>query len=140
MKDLSQNETEWIFSGGVTTFNYGGTVTAEGGQGTPPACDAQASWRVNENIYVYGGYCGSSIGYACDLWKYNTFSGNWTLVQKGAAGCTLSSSGENQSPGNGKGVAAYWNNNFGELFLFGGAKQNFGTIYFPQPNKILYLS
>jgi N-acetylneuraminic acid mutarotase len=130
---VSLGTLEWVWVGGSSTYNAGGTYGTEGTgstSNTPGGRIVSSSWRDSSgDLWLFGGEgydMNSSLGYLNDLWKYDPTSSQWTWV--GGANTVNSSTGtygtkgsasSSNIPGSRVGSAS-WIDSSGYLWLFGG--------------------
>lgn len=129
---------QWTWMKGPNTINQSGVYGSMGTANTanfPGARMAGATWiDASNNLWLWGGKgfdTGTTDGYLCDLWKYNTGTNNWTWIhgsnsigQFGSYG-TLGTPSNTNNPG-GREHPACWLDNNGNFYLFGGRGHSTG--------------
>lgn len=129
-QDLSAQSWTWI--NGTSNLNdYGtyGTQGVEAPTNKPGGRRDFVTWKDSGGtMWLFGGYgraSSTTVGYLCDLWKYNPANSQWTWMggatsqnQLGIYGTQLVSAPTNR-PG-GRRFATAWADASGNLWLFGG--------------------
>lgn len=115
-----------------------GTPSVSAASNKPGGRTETAQWRDNQgNIWIFGGYGHdglSSLGLLNDLWKYDPLLNQWTWMKgsnttNGAAVYgTVNVSSISNTPGPRKGAATF-NDNAGNLYLFGGIGTGSNSTY-----------
>ena len=125
--NISTNQWTWI-KGTSSTGDIGffGTIGIANNNNNPSARNVSCGWIYNNKLYLFGGNA-STVGYIGDLWAYDINTNQWTWIKGSSTGSELpvygtqGISNNNNVPGARAGECV-WNNNTGELYLFGGNK------------------
>lgn len=125
---------KWTWVSGDSTFNgpaVTGTVGVPSANNTPSARSLTNYWIDKDGMFwVFGGVAQpSAASRRNDLWKFNPYTHEWTLVRGNpatadAAGVygTMGTGNTANTPG-GRAAAACWADASGNLWLFGGQGQ-----------------
>jgi N-acetylneuraminic acid mutarotase len=132
--DVSANQWTWVKgSNGANPPSVFGTQGTASASNDPGYRYNAAFWRDNNNdLWLFGGDgmasvtpTTSTLPSLCDLWKYSISSNQWTWVKGSSLYNQLGLYGTQGVPSNttNPGVrryAAFWTDNQGDLWLFGG--------------------
>ncbi|MFI5128365.1 MAG: kelch repeat-containing protein [Chitinophagales bacterium] len=122
---------QWTFMKGDNDVNVPGVYGVKGApadDNRPGGRSGAACWMDNTgNLWLFGGtgYNRGNYGYLNDLWKYNPSTNQWTWVSgDNAVGVSTVYGNKGvpsiyNSPG-GRVLSTSWNDNSGNLWLFGG--------------------
>jgi len=125
--NYTANTGQWIWKGGSSLSNQGGTYAGAAGTLVPGARVNATYWTDSVgNLWLFGGYgydANRNEGYLNDLWEYT--GGNWkfvsgstTINQNGNYG-TAGTAASTNIPG-ARHEAVGWADTSGNLWLFGG--------------------
>ncbi|HMU47026.1 MAG TPA: kelch repeat-containing protein [Chitinophagaceae bacterium] len=132
----------WTWVKGDNTVDQSGIYGSQGvttATNKPGARVFSTTWSdSNGNLWLFGGngYSSSNLGYLNDLWKYNTYTNEWTwmkgdnTISQYAVYGTQGNAATNNKPGATNGSVS-WTDLNGNLWLFGGygyTNNNFGFL------------
>ncbi|MDI1355869.1 MAG: kelch repeat-containing protein [bacterium] len=129
--------SEWTWMNGYSLLNQNGnygTIGVSSPFNNPGSRQGGMTWKDSSgDLWLFGGYgygVSGGLGYLNDLWKYNVSTNEWTWIsgsgninQTGTYG-SIGVPSVTNSPG-ARQEAAVWNDNLGNIWMFGG--QGYGT-------------
>lgn len=126
---FSPNTKEWTWVGGDSTVNglaVPGTPNVPSVNNIPSARSLINQWKDNDGCFwILGGVVDASGSRRNDLWKFNPYNQEWTLVRVPAALDTVGIYGVLGTPNaanrpGSRSAGSCWADNSGNLWLFGG--------------------